>query len=420
MRSRIALHRIVGGSQAETVRRSCRAVFMAASLFSARRQRRAQLTKAAQANLVGKRTNSSANSRRRWNPGACVPWRGFRRPRCRRAMSMAIVALVRTYGVREGRQARQGDARHGFRLASLSKELRRHAGFSRWRSSRAKFLLRRSGRRPVPEFKLQTQEATDAVTVEDILSTAPACRAYAYDDLLEAGVPPLEVLSRYADVKMSCAVGACYGYQNSAFNMIATIIEKTTGKPYADELRARVIEPLGLKTVSVGLQGLMSTGNWARPHRRLHNAWQATSVKQGLLRRASRWRRQHIDPLIFATWMIAADGRPPDVIPPDITLTGPAHAAHRDRLAETPARRYHPALPVRDTRYGLGWRIYKYAGPPHALHPLGRRRGLLLPDLLAAGERGRDRDPVQQPPGARSQQDPADVADDYELGLKTD
>src|SRR5262249_41260726 len=131
----------------------------------------------------------------------------------------------------------------------------------------------------VPELHLPTDAETASVTIEDVLSQRTGLPPYAYDNLLEAGVAPAEILGRYAEVKLSCEVGQCYGYQNIAFNMIAMVIEKTTGAAYADELKARLFAPLGLRTASVGLKGLMSTGDWAHPHVRKHNAWQPVNVK---------------------------------------------------------------------------------------------------------------------------------------------
>ena len=266
------------------------------------------------------------------------------------------VALIRTYGVREAGKPDKVTPDTVFRLASLSKGFA--ATLAEMEIKQGKFLLSDRVAQSVPGFKLRTPEETDAVTVEDILSHRTGLPPYAYDNLLESGVAPSDVLSRYAELKLSCPVGQCYGYQNTAFNMIATIIEKATGQPYGDELRARVLEPLGLKTASVGLKGLTSTGNWARPHRRLHDVWQATTVKDAYygLPAAGGVNASITD---LAAWMIAQMGGRPDVLPNDILedLRKPRTATP----AETQRARIL-RMPVRDTRYGLGWRIYKYAG----------------------------------------------------------
>ena len=265
------------------------------------------------------------------------------------------IALLRTYGVREAGKPDKVTPDTVFRLASLSKGFA--ATLAEMEIRQGKFLLSDPVAKSVPEFKLRSPEETDAVTIEDILSHRTGLPPYAYDNLLEAGVPPPDVLGRYAELKLSCPVGRCYAYQNSAFNMIATVIEKATGKPYADELRTRVLEPLGLKTASVGLKGLMSTGNWARPHRRLHDVWTSTTVKDAYygVPAAGGVNASITD---LATWMIAQMGGRPDVLSSDIL------ADLRTPRTATPAETQRARIlrmPVRDTRYGLGWRIYKYA-----------------------------------------------------------
>lgn len=270
------------------------------------------------------------------------------------------VAMMRTYGVREAGKTDKITPDTVFRLASLSKGFA--ATLAELEICQGKFRLSDPVAKSVPEFQLRTRQDTAAVTIEDILSHRTGLPPYAYDNLLEAGVPPLEVLARYADVKLSCPVGQCYGYQNSAFNMIAMVIEKTTGVTYADELRTRLLEPLGLKTASVGLDGLMKTGNWARPHRRIRDAWQPTTVKKAYygVPAAGGVNASITD---LATWMIAQMGGRPDVIPPAVL------ADLRTPRTATPSETRRARIlkmPVRDTRYGLGWRIYQYAG--HTLY----------------------------------------------------
>jgi beta-lactamase class C len=329
-------------------------MFLAAALAAAPAS--AQLTRAAQAKIVWENQQLADFSKALDASSIAPDFVGL----AVAVVKHGQVALVRTYGVREAGKPDKVTPDTVFRLASLSKGFA--ATLAEMEIRQGKFLLGDPVAKSVPEFRLPTQEATDAVTVEDILSHRTGLPPYAYDNLLEAGVPPLEVLGRYADVKLLCAVGTCYGYQNSAFNMIATIIEKTTGKAYADELRAKVIEPLGLKTVSVGLKGLMSTGNWARPHRRIRNAWQPTTVKPAYYEvPAAGGVNASINDL--AAWMIAQMGGRPDVIPADIL------ADLRTPRTATPAETRRARvlkMPVRDTRYGLGWRIYTYAG--HTLY----------------------------------------------------
>jgi beta-lactamase class C len=266
------------------------------------------------------------------------------------------VVLTRTYGVREAGGTEPVTPDTVFRLASVSKGFA--AALAAMEVKEGKFGWEDPIVKSVPQFKLRTPKDTAAVTVEDVLSHRTGLPPFAYDNLLEAGTKPLEILNKYGGLKLSCTPGSCYGYQNTSFNMIATVIEQATGEPYTAALRERILDPLGMKTASFGLNGLSSTGNWARPHVRRNNAWQPTPVKQPYydVPAAGGMNASITD---LSQWLAAQMGARPDVLPPDIVaelrkprISTPSET-NRQRILKTP---------VKSTNYGLGWRVFDYAG----------------------------------------------------------
>lgn len=266
------------------------------------------------------------------------------------------VALVRTYGVREAGRKEKVTPDTVFRIASLSKGF---AGtLAAMEAVKGKLDLSEKVVKIVPQFKLRSAKDTEAVTLEDVLSHRTGLPPYAYDNLLEAGTSPLEILSKYSGVRSICPVGDCFSYQNTTFNMIAPAIEQATGNSFAKELQTFILDPLGMTTTSLGRQGLVSTGNWARPHRRSGMDWTPTAVKEPYYKvPAAGGVNSSINDL--AKWMIAQMGERPEVIPVDAL-----NEAHRKRIS-TPSensRTRSLKLPVKSTYYGLGWRTYDYAG----------------------------------------------------------
>lgn len=273
------------------------------------------------------------------------------------------VAMLKTYGVREAGGTEKVTPDTVFRIASLSKgfagtlaALEQHEG---------KLDLATPVSRIVPEFKLRRPEDAARVTLEDVLSHRVGLPPYAYDNLLEAGRLPSAILSEYAKVKQTCAPGECFTYQNVAFNMIATAIEKATGRTYAGELQTRIFTPLGMKTASIGLAQLKSTGNWARPHKRVgQQTWVPTPVTDWYYRvPAAGGINASINDL--SKWLIAQMGLRPDVLPGAVL-----DEAHRKRISTPPetARQRTLKTPVTETSYGLGWRNYTYAGQQVITH----------------------------------------------------
>lgn len=266
------------------------------------------------------------------------------------------IALMRTYGVREagGRQRVTPDT--VFRIASLSK------GFASTlavlEQSEGKLDLKTPVSTLFPQFRLKRQEDTARVTFEDVLSHRTGLPPYAYDNLLEAGTPPNQILAEYGKVRPTCGPGDCYTYQNVAFNMIATQIENATGHAYANELRARIFEPLGMTTASIGLRELQATGNWARPHKRVGMGWTPVPVTEWYYKvPAAGGVNASITDL--SKWLIAQMGHRTDVLPLSVL-----NEAHRRRVATPPetSRQRSLKTPVTDTSYALGWRTYTYAG----------------------------------------------------------
>lgn len=266
------------------------------------------------------------------------------------------IELVRTYGVREAGGQEKVTPDTVFRLASLSK------GFASTlavlEQSEGKLDLKTRVTTLVPEFKLKRQADADRVTFENVLSQTTGLPPYAYDNLLEAGTPPSQILSAYAKVKQTCAPGECYTYQNVAYNMITVAIEHATGQSYAAELRKRLLDPLGLRTASVGLRELSATGNWARPHRRVGEGWAPVPVTDYYYKvPAAGGVNASITDL--AKWLIAQMGHRTDVLSKAVL-----DEAHRKRISTPPetSRQRSLKTPVTETSYGLGWRSYTYAG----------------------------------------------------------
>ncbi len=266
------------------------------------------------------------------------------------------VVMTKTYGVRQAGGAEPVTPDTVFRLASLSKGFAGTLAVMEQKDGRLD--LQEKVTTLVPEFRLKRPGDAQKVTFEDVLSHRTGLPPYAYDNLLESGTPPTQILSKYATVRQTCKPGECFTYQNTAFNMITAAIEKASGRSYAAELHARILDPLGMKTASLGRSALQSTGNWARPHKRVKMDWVPTPVTDYYYKvpAAGGVNASITD---MSKWLIAQMGDRPDVLPAAVL-----DEAHRKRISTPPetARQRSLKTPVKDTAYALGWRMYDYAG----------------------------------------------------------
>lgn len=266
------------------------------------------------------------------------------------------IQLLRAYGVREAGGGEPITPDTVFRLASVSKGF---AGvLAALEEKEGRFAFTDPVVQTVPQFRLRTPAATASVTIEGILSHQTGLPPFAYDNLLEAGQAPRDILGKYNGVKLTCQPGTCFTYQNTPFNMITDVIEKAAGAAYETTLARRVLDPLGMKTASFGLAGLRATGDWARPHVRRDATWRPTPVKEPYYRvPAAGGMNASITDL--AIWLSAQMGSRPDVLPPDVIAEV---VSPRTSTPQETRRQKALKFPVSKTEYGLGWRIMDYAG----------------------------------------------------------
>lgn len=265
------------------------------------------------------------------------------------------LSLVRGYGRRSLNDGGKVDDQTVFRIASLSK------GFA---ASLTGLMVKEHYvdwstpvRQVLPNVSLGA--ARNNVTVGDLLSHRVGLPHNAFDDLLEAGLPPEQIVNRLATLPVSCAPGSCYGYQNVAFNLLAPVLEARTGQSYADLVQQRLFTPLAMHRASIGMEGLKRDENWARPHVRIGKAqWREVTVKEPYygVPAAAGVNASARD---MAKWLMAHLGMAPQTLPADVLET-----IHKPRVT-TPKELYRGRARyegLQSARYGYGWRVYDING----------------------------------------------------------
>lgn len=282
-------------------------------------------------------------------------------------LAMAIVHDGRIlsangYGVTDTRAPAPVDGHTVFRLASLSKAfagtltgLMVNEGTLRWDTRLSQY---------VPEFRLKDPGAAQRLTVADVLSHRVGLRHNAFDRDLEANVDYATLTQKLAYAPMNCAPGTCYGYQNIAFSLIGDVIEAAGRESYGAAVKRRLFAPLGMKDASVGLDGIMASGNWARPHVRTRGGWLPLFPKPTYYRVAPA-AGVNASASDMAQWLLAQTGHRPDV------LSAPLLATLHQPLVATPGELRGSSWRrerLYSAGYALGWRVYDYGGHTLVFH----------------------------------------------------
>jgi beta-lactamase class C len=219
--------------------------------------------------------------------------------------------------------------------------------------------------------------AEHKATVSDLLSHRLGLFGHANDSKLEDGFDPRFLRSSLATLNAICPPGNCHAYQNVAYDAASEIVEKVTGKPYGEAVRERLFAPLGMTGATMSREGLYAARSWARPHTGGRNSRPVEVTEIYYRVPAAGGVNSSIKDL--AIWMQAQMGIEPDVLPPGLLANvQSARAVTPGELGRM--RKFRER--IRTAAYGLGWRIYDYAGHRVVGHRGGVRgyRSLILFD----------------------------------------
>lgn len=194
-------------------------------------------------------------------------------------------------------------------------------------------------------------------TVTDVLAHTLGIYGHANDSKLEDGIDPRFLRGELATLNQICPIGQCHSYQNVAYDAASDVVEKVTGISYRNAIRQLLFAPLGMTSASVTREELLAARSWARPHRGGKNSKPVEVTQPYYNVPAAGGVNSSIKDL--AVWMQAQMGLDPVILPQAVL-----DAAQTERVATPGERRRMRDFAERlsSASYGLGWRIYEYAG----------------------------------------------------------
>lgn len=194
-------------------------------------------------------------------------------------------------------------------------------------------------------------------TVADLLSHRLGLFGHAQDSKLEDGMDPRFLRASLYQLNSICSPGSCWAYQNVAYDAATEIVEKVTGKSYSEAVRESLFGPLGMVSASMTRDGLVTARRWARPHVGGKNSKPVEVTESYYRVPAAGGVNSTIKDL--AIWMQAQMGLKAGVLSPRVLESvQTARASTPGELGRM--RKYRER--VNKAAYGLGWRVYDYAG----------------------------------------------------------
>lgn len=272
------------------------------------------------------------------------------------------ILSARGYGITDTARPEPIDEHTVFRLASLSKSfagslagLLVDEGTLQWQQPVVRY---------VPEFRLRNPEYTTRLSIANLLSQSTGLPRNAFDREIEAHASYHTVRSRLVTSPLSCAPGECYSYQNVAFSVFGDVVHAATGNLFDENIQRRIFKPLGMNDASLGLEGITRSPRWAKPHIRNGNGWRSLMPKPTYYRLgpAAGVNASIRD---MAHYLIAQTGHRPDVFSPQVLAS--IHTPLIDTPSELRSSGWRRER-LYSAGYGMGWRIFNYAGHPMYFH----------------------------------------------------
>ncbi len=264
------------------------------------------------------------------------------------------ILLMETWGVRSAGRPDPINSNTIFRIASVSKTF---AG-----TVAAQMVLQEAYGwdepliKILPQHRLGSETSAQALTLRHIMSHSSGLMPHAYSNMLDAGVSYQKIQEKFHEIPVVCEPGRCYGYQNVVFSLISDVVEARTHKTYEQFVKENIFIPLGMSTASLSLEDYLGNSNASSPHQRSRGNWKVATTNSAYYTTgpASGVNASILD---MSRWAQANLGAFPEVLPR--ALLDMQHTP----VVETPRGSYFNRWPkVQNAWYGLGWRVFDYAG----------------------------------------------------------
>ncbi|MDE3741261.1 serine hydrolase [Maribacter polysaccharolyticus] len=124
-------------------------------------------------------------------------------------------------------------------------------------------------RKYLPYFAMYDSWVSEHITIRDILSHRVGLGTFSGDNIwYKSNRTAEQIIERIQYVPQAYDFRAGYGYSNLMYITAGEIIKSVTGKSWGENVKERILEPLGMDRSIYSLKDLDGMGNYAQPHAR--------------------------------------------------------------------------------------------------------------------------------------------------------
>ncbi len=223
-------------------------------------------------------------------------------------------------------------------------------------------------RNHLPWFEMYDAAVSHDLRIKDLLCHRSGLGTFS-GDLLWYGTPysPQEILMRLRHLPPEGTFRADYGYSNVMYLAAGEVIRSVTGKTWQEFVVERILRPLEMRRSVVSVRDLVTTGNYATPHKSFEDRsepipwvnWDTMAAAGGIISSVddmSKWMQLQLSRGVLPSQQrLFSEGSSLEMWEAQIPL----------RVSPGYSQRF-PSTHFR--AYGLGWALSDYKGVKIVAH----------------------------------------------------
>ena len=215
-------------------------------------------------------------------------------------------------------------------------------------------------RRYVPELELPDPVLAARMATRDLLSHRSGLARHDLTWIFNPSWTTVELVGRLKHLPVGNDLRAAMAYSNLGYALAGFAIERATGSTWHEQVRSRVLEPVGMHHTTTHPDAFLAGADHAVPHALRDGRIVSTPYRSTeSIVAAGQVMPSGMD---AAQWLLLHTGGA-------AVSTAAVQATHRVHITMSPELSPHPLLEL--VGYGLGWVILRYRDQPMIMHSGG-------------------------------------------------